>query len=415
MSKNWAEQERDTHRLVSACADHVMQQSKISAEQLHALCRLTWITKNQAKSVTSTKLPALEILFGIDAEAEGWTPDEALRSVSKTLQVKSTWVNADTGFANFYNAFRNSSLDWVVQHRATIERLVRAARVLKTDAEARALVAVIARLPPINKPDPADPTIHAEQLLTPLLFALDPRLRFPVINGRKPIQALLRKRGVSKAPLVVQFDTMVELIGTNGWKDAADVDAALSEDADVAVFVAPGQVATLVKVSQPLTKKPTDGKDLTVKDEDDQTSISVGRTDTRRRLHNKMTNRFLDLFGETYTCKEGCSQDALYDVMVVAYGEDEHGDDDDLLIEVKSSTEEAHVRMAIGQLLAYASRLRPKGEYTSAVLLPEEPNDRVKALLKWLDFGCLWYADAKLTRLKTSTPWLKAWVKTQAV
>jgi hypothetical protein len=409
---NWVQQERDTNRLVSACADHLMQRDKISGEKLHALCRLTWTTANPNTSVTSTKLPALQTIFGVHMDAS--TAEDAAKSIGKVLGMRSTRVSADTGFSNFYNAYRNSSLIWVRQHRAEIERLVRAARHLKTDAEARVLADVIGNMPGIPKPKPESPTMHAEQLLTPLLFALDPRLRFPVINGRKPIKDLLRLRGVRGAPLAVKFDTMVELIGTNGWKDAADVDSALNEYADIALFATPGQAVTLVKVSQPLRSKPTDGKDLTVRDEADQTSISAERTDTKRRLHNKMTNRLLELFGEEYKCKEGCSQEALYDVMVVAYVEDKDGSTDDLLIEVKSSSEEAHVRMAIGQLFAYGHRLRPKVVYASAVLLPEEPNDRVKSLLKWLEFGCLWYKDNRLTSLKTCTPWLKAWVASQA-
>jgi hypothetical protein len=411
VSKNWSEQERNTHRLVSACADYLMQHGKISGEQLHALCRLTWITKNQEASVWSTKLPALETILGNAVDAA--SPEQAAKTVSKVLGVKRAWVSADTGFSNFYNAYRNSSLPWVKQHRAKIERLVRDARTLNTDAQARALVEIIEDMPGVPKPNPEDPTIHAEQLLTPLLFALDPRLRFPVINGRKPIKDLLRMRGVSKASLAIRFDTMVELIGTNGWKDAADVDSALNEDADVAVFATLGQPATLVKVSQPLTPKPIGGKDLTVKDEADQTAISAERTDTKRRLHNKMTNRLLELFGSDYVCREGCAQDVLYDAMVVAYGEDEDGNVDDLLIEVKSCSEEAHVRMAIGQLYAYGHRLRPKSKFTSAVLLPNEPGEHAKSLLEFLGFGCLWYADDQLSAIKTDTPWLNDWVANQ--
>ncbi|GGA29061.1 hypothetical protein [Dyella nitratireducens] len=356
-------------------------------------------------------MPALETIFGNAVDAS--SPEQAAKTVSKVLGVKSTWISADTGFSNFYNAYRNSSLPWVKQHRAKIERLVRDARTLNIDVQARALVEIIERMPGVPKPNPEDPSIHAEQLLTPLLFALDPRLRFPVINGRKPIKDLLRMRGVSKASLAIRFDTMVELIGTNGWKDAAELDSSLNEDADIAVLATSGQAATLVKVSQPLTPKPTDGKDLKVKDEADQTAISAERTDTKRRLHNKMTNRLLELFGTNYLCKEGCTQDALYDAMVVAYGEDEDGYPDDLLIEVKSCSEEAHVRMAIGQLYAYGHRLRPKGEFTSAVLLPDEPGEQVKSLLKSRGFGCLWYIDNKLSAIKTNTPWLKDWVASQ--
>lgn len=411
MNEGWAPQQRDTNRLVSACADHLMQQDKITGDQLHALCRLTWTTTSNSRYITSTKLPALADIFGPAVDVSSL--DKASKDIAALLRTPRARISANTGFSNFYNAYRNSSISWVKQHRTKIERLVREARQLRTDAQARDLAEVIQHMPGIPKANHDRSSMPAEALLTPLLFSLDPRIRFPVINGRKPIQQFLRARKLHKKSLAAQYDAMVGLIGQNGWKDAADVDSAMNEEADVRIFTGPDQVATVVKVSQPLQEKATSGKDLSVKDDADQAAIASGLSDVvKRRLHNRMTNRFKVLFGSSYRCKEGISKDAMYDVMVMDCIKRKHGCNSDLLIEVKSSSEEPHVRMAIGQLYAYSYSLRLEA-HEAAVLLPVEPSQHVKGLLEHLGLGCLWYIDEGLTTIRTSTLWLKKWVNTQ--
>jgi len=351
-------------------------------------------------------------IFGADISSSSLA--DVARHIATHEQVKRTWITANSGFSNFYNAYRNTSAAWVKQHRSRIEHLVRAARKLKTDEEAQALAGRIEKMPGIPKANHDQPTLPANALLTPLLFALDPRTRFPVINGRKPIRQFIKARGLQDSPLSMQHHALVSLIGQNDWKDAADVDAAMSNAADVVVVTRPGQPATLVQCSKPLQHQPTSGKTLSVKDDADQTAIAKSsRNIVKRRLHNRMTNRFHELFGTQHDCKEGASKLALYDIMVMDCLKGKQGSES-LLIEVKSSSEEPHVRMAIGQLFAYAYRLGLDA-YKSAVLLPAEPATHLQELLHHLDIGCIWYCDPNLVTLTTSTPWLKKWVASQGV
>lgn len=414
LSESWAPQQRDTNRLVSACADYLMQQDKITGDQLHALCRLTWTTTSNSSYITNTKLPALTDIFGPAMNVSSL--DEASKEIGVQLRTPRAWISANTGFSNFYNAYRNSSKFWVRKHRTKIECLVRKARQLQTDAQARDLAEEIEHMPGIPKANHDHSPMPAGALLTPLLFSLDPRIRFPVVNGRKPIQQFLKARKLHKQSLAAQHDALVGLIGENGWKDAADVDSAMNEEADIRIITGANQVATVVKVNQPLEKKATAGKDLSVKDDADQTAIASELSDVvKRRLHNRMTNRFQVLFGSNYRCKEGVSKDAMYDLMVIGCIKGRKPSrNSDLLIEVKSSSEQPHVRMAIGQLYAYSYSLKIEA-YKAAVLLPGEPSQQVKGLLEHLGLGCLWYTDDKLRAIRTSTLWLTKWVNTQTV
>jgi hypothetical protein len=73
----------------------------------------------------------------------------------------------------------------------------------------------------------------------------------------------------------------------------------------------------------------------------------------------------------------------------------------DLLIEVKSSTNVADVRLAIGQLLDYRRFVNRPSATDLAVLLPEEPSAHVRELLKACDILLLWFEDKEtLSRIR---------------
>jgi hypothetical protein len=73
----------------------------------------------------------------------------------------------------------------------------------------------------------------------------------------------------------------------------------------------------------------------------------------------------------------------------------------DLLIEVKSSTNIADVRLAVGQLLDYRRFVDRPNATDLAVLLPEEPNAHVRELLKACDILLLWFDDkVTLSRIR---------------
>ena len=141
---------------------------------------------------------------------------------------------------------------------------------------------------------------------------------------------------------------------------------------------------------------------MPLKDEQDVLTISKARQVTHRRRHNRLTNALFDMLDD-YRLLEGRSKDCLFDVMVKTY-DGKH----DLIVEVKSSCEKPHIRMAVGQVCDYWFCI--KGATTDchvALLLPKEPDDDVKGYLRWMNIGVLWI-DQK--SLRTDTPSLQSLV-----
>ncbi len=416
----WVKREHDTQALVGACADYLLKQGNINGKQLHGLSALTWITidsRNQVVSsayVWSTKLPALEAIFGkaIDISSH----EQAAEDVARLLKQPkaAAWVMGDTGFTNFYPSFRNTSEAWLQSHRGQILDLVRKARHLKTDAAARVLAHEVGQMKQgIPKAKHPHTKMHPQHLLTPLLFSLDPRKRFPVINGRKAIEGHLRRCHVFSKPLEYQFDEMVRLIGPRSFKDSAELDVAMNGEAEVEVYTDANRKPCLRRLAVPAKRKPTTGKNLTTKDSGDIEAIIGAQTVKKKRLHNDMTNRLMELYKPRFDIEEGHLKDVMFDVVVRNYNQANGKDVDHLLIEVKSVADAPNVRMAIGQVFSYGYRLSDGGDYTSAILLPSEPAKSIQDLLKHLKIGCLWFESEHLISLHTSTPWLKKWVACQ--
>lgn len=396
MSEDWAQRQRDTNRLVGVIADHVLNRRTVTAEQLQGLCRLTWITSGfddeNAAYITSTKLPALAAVFGDAISTDSL--EDAAEGVARVLGSPrvAPWVTTHTGFTHFYRAYRNTADTWLEKHRSKVLAMVRSARQLTSDEEGARLIRRIEALPSIPMARHPNRKMAPAFLLTPLFFSLDPRMRFPLINGSGGVRRVLSKMKVHNATLEEQYRAMVGLLGTSGIRDAADLDqVGMRLDAFVG---RDGQDPEMTL----LTTKATRGAILPVKDEGDIQVLVEASSREYRQLHNQMTNQLKAcLSGHLLT--EGKRKEALFDVQVNRFDGKR-----DLLIEVKSSIEEAHVRMAIGQLYAYACHLGREKTCPMAVLLPRAPGQRVRALLDWLAIGCLWFEG---DRLETCTPWLR--------
>jgi len=95
---------------------------------------------------------------------------------------------------------------------------------LKSDAAGRDIAKKIDALPTIPSPGRPGAGMHPASLLSPAFFALDARLRFPIINGRDTVRRLLKRFGVLDASLSEQYDCMTSFYGHAGIKDAADLD-----------------------------------------------------------------------------------------------------------------------------------------------------------------------------------------------
>lgn len=398
MSEYWAERQRRTNQLIRIITNNLFDSPPITPIQIYGLCKLTWITASHsgadASYIRSTKIPALSDIFNQDYSHNSLQEIALeLAGVLNAPEAESL-ILSDTGFTNFYNAYRNTAREWIVQNHNEISPLFKSAIRLKSDDEGSQLASAIDRLPSIAKANHDDKPMPAQYLLTPAFFALDPRLRFPLINGNSGVTNLLRLLDVKNQPLISQYHALIGLYGHGGIKDAADLDQA---GHDLPHFLT---IQGAPPTRQLLQQQETEGHKLPLKDESDIQSLLEARTVTAKRVHNSLTNKLKSILHH-YTLLEGCANRARYDVMVQNYNQGKNN----LMIEVKSSIEIAHIRMAIGQLYSYWHHIY-KEKYTPhlAILLPGEPDDEIKALLSWQKIGLLWIEQE---RLFTCTDWLQ--------
>jgi hypothetical protein len=390
----WAERQRATNRLVRELATPLLAGSSVSGDQLHALAMLTWITKSHdgddAGYVSRVKAPALDcILDGNDAKRG---LEELASDVVKFTGKRGAagLVTQHTGFTNFFNPYRNASRAWANEHRRALTAIYRAALVARSKEEREAIVRKVAKLPGIPKANHPDLLMHPEFYVTPLLFALDPEIRFPIINGNGGVAKLLRKLKVQNASLIEQFRAMTGMYGVGGIEDAADLD---ENGADLPDFVTTKKepaIRTILKVR-------TDGRDLPLKDDADYVAVREAQTVAHRRIHNDLTNKLTKALARGPRLTEGTNA-CKFDAMVHAFDGKR-----DLLIEAKSSIEMPHLRMAVGQLFNYSFQLK-KGETEPAlaILVPDRPSPAALAFLDWVEVGALWF-EGKALRTNTRT------------
>lgn len=398
MGSSWAERQRRTNKLARLLAEHVLNNADVSPQQLLGFSRLAWITDScegpDAGYIRSTKIPALGIVLDVDYSDFGL--DDVAADIATRLNDPSAkmLVEEHTGFTNFYKAYRNSVERWVEDNFDILLQLFRKAFAARTIEARLEVVRQMSKLDGIPKANHEEQRMRAEYFLAPAFFVLDPEIRFPIINGNKNVQALLKALKVTQASLENQFLSMVQLYGIGGIRDAADLDQV---GGDLPDFVPSPEGLPRKQI---LVEKDTaEGSDLMLKDEDDIELLQDARTKTSKRLHNRMTNQLREALSQ-YTLLEGCSRDAMFDVLVKNY--DNSGND--LMIEVKSSVESAHVRMAVGQLYDYWFNVKGEVEEHLAVLLLDKPASELLGLLSWLGIGALWLEDGNL---ETGDAWLK--------
>ena len=405
-SEGWADRIRATNKLVRAMANHVLGKSSVSSDQLYGLCKLTWITGDfkgpSASYIRSTKIPALAHVLG--ADFTGLTIEEVADRVCVITKNRDLGklIRGESGFTNFYPAYRNSARQWVHDNSTSLVSIFRDAYKLASDDEGLALIRRIERLPGLAKANQSSPSMNASNLLTPVIASLDGRMRFPLINGNPGVVKVLKALGARDAGLEMQYRRMVACYGLGGIMDAADLDQAGQSGDDLSDLLpcdAPGAKSKDIGIKQ------TKGRFLSLKDERDIAALQESRTVTRRRLHNHLTNRFQKLLSPTHRITEGVSKSAMFDAVVHDYD----GGGNDLLVEVKSSVADADVRMAIGQLYSYWFNTRGMTQTHLAILLPQEPDQQTKNLVAWLGIGLMWFEKGML---KTETPSLLTLART---
>jgi hypothetical protein len=407
MSESWANRQRNTNHLVRLVAPFVLDSKKVEPRQLYGLCKLTWVTRNpkseDASYIESTKIPALSDIFREDFS--GCCLEQVAERISKILGDPNAIgaIERHTGFTNFYSAYRNSARNWVELNSSRLKRLFKSAYALSSDDDGLRLIETVESLKGIGKPNETDSKIPASNLLTPVFFSLDQRLRFPLINGNEGVQHVLRTMKESTSSLKVQYTRMMEMYGKGGIRDAADLDqlgkaGAILLDV-VGIPATPGRPATTTSI-QLLTAQPTDGECLPLKDDRDFVALRAAQTIVGRRIHNRLTNQLRTCLSD-FLLLEGRSKLTMFDVLVKSY---DKKSGKDLIVEVKSSTDIGDIRMAVGQLYSYSYFLKSKMEPDLSVLLPEKPTADIVAWLGSRNIGLLWLDQENLY---TSSKWLE--------
>lgn len=398
MAEDWALRQRRTNKLVRKLASYMFKQDNITPAQLYGLSKLSWITNSyegdNASYINSTKIPALEKIF--DSSFKNIPHDEVYIKISEIIGDNTVLnlLQSHTGFTNFYKAYRNSVFNWVNDNFTELLPLYKAAYSAKNSTDRKAIVESIAVLPGIPKANHPGSLMSPEYFLTPAFFLLDVDIKFPLINGNKSVKALLKKLGVGNSELVTQYSAMVKLYGTGGIQDAADLDQVTGELSDfIGTASEPAKKALLKK------KETNNENELPLKDEDDVEAIWEAGKIKQRRIHNQLTNKLKNSLSN-YTLLEGCNQSCMFDALIPKYNEDK----EDLLIEVKSSTETPHIRMAVGQLFNYWYELKGGTSPNIAILLPERPSQSIVTFLEWMNVGLMWFENDQLC---TVNDWLK--------
>src|SRR2546427_2142000 len=207
----WYETEKNTAALVAAVLS-ARGANTLDGDDVWNLVRLCWITTGP-EYWKKSKVPALGGLFFKQDIKVLADLNSTIDSAGLPKEVAMA-ARQPTGFVNFRNVWRESSLKWCRSHATALRSIVLDTLRLKPDDDKGrlAIAATLDKLPHINSPA-GSAKVSAAALLTPLLSCLDPSRRFPVLNGREAVHHLLTSLGVASNNLTVQVKGMINLIG----------------------------------------------------------------------------------------------------------------------------------------------------------------------------------------------------------
>lgn len=382
--RHWYNTETNTAALIQSVVK-LRSADNLSGDQIWSLITLTWITMGKKQVSTGhwkrLKVPALETLFSKRA-ASGSDLLGMIDSMNLPAAVAQA-AKKETGMVNFRGTWRNSSRNWCTQNRDDLRSVIGAAATLPANDQARInLAAQIDRLPSVQSPN-RKREVGAGVLLTPLIACLDPKNRFPILNGREAVNSLLKKLHLGHRNL---SDQTKGLLGIIAQKDAFMLDV-MSEE-----------VIKRVPLLKRLTSKTMPQKvhesPLRNYDEEERKAVLASKTATYRKRHNKMTtalNRIFSLFNPTTET----SPAGRCDVVIKNY----EGATRDLLIEAKPDADKGAIRIAIGQLFDYA-RYRTRQPATDLVVLTiARPTPDYIDLLNDLGITTIWFGDEACTQI----------------
>ena len=380
----WYKTERNTEALVKAVVSR-RPIAMLSGEDIWYLMQLTWITAGRDKVTEDhwkrIKIPALAHLFRKTAKRSG----ELKESVDHLHlhRVVAGAAAKKTGFVNTYRAYRNSLLPWCKEHESLIRSILETATTLTSNDQDRfSLASRIAALPRVSTPN-NQRTMAASSHITPLVACLDPKRRFPIINGESGVNKRLARLGLAQSNLEEQVRGFIGLIGQFGLGDSFAVDT--MTDAQI-------RRITQRAKRQPLKPAKKEGKVTGVPlpdfDEAERIAVQESATIVYRQRHNRMTTRLKRLL-PNFEIQQGTLDNCRYDALICDYD----GNGRDLLIEAKPDANKGAIRIAIGQLLDYRRFLTNQPATDLAILTISPPSESHVELMHDLQITALWFKD----------------------
>ncbi|MGI4826610.1 MAG: hypothetical protein ACRYFU_00205 [Janthinobacterium lividum] len=361
----------------------------LSGKDIWWLMKLTWITASNGHMVEdhwqTLKIPGLEHLFGKKGLI---TSDlcETVAGMQLPIKVREA-ASRKTGMVNAYRAYRNSLLTWCTENKNALREIISSAQKLGPNDQQRFdLAARISTLPPVPTPSGVR-RMAAAYHITPLVACLDPKRRFPIINGESGVTLRLKQLGLSGETLEDKVRGFVGIIGQLGVVDAFNLDTSNAEI-----------IGKIQKRSRNLIRGVKfDGNGTALPDLDDaeRTAVLNSGSIIYRRRHNRMTTNLKALLPRL-RMTQGDKQECRFDVLIANY--DATGRD--LLIEAKPDPDAGSLRVAVGQLLDYRRFLIGQAGTDLAILTIGRPPEIYLELLLDLQITALWFDGERCTELK---------------
>jgi len=391
--QGWYRKEKNTSALIRSVAASQFNRN-LSGDQIWSLVRLTWITTSPKRVPTNhwkkLKVPALASLFHKTTP----TITDHLSATIDALGLPKAVAQAaklETGILNARGTWRNSSRKWCGEHHSELMEIIRIAAHFPTNDQARFdLAERVDALPDVKSPK-NKAALPAGVLLTPLIACLDPKSRFPIVNGRKAVVSLLGKLHLAHRDLRQQVEG---LIGIIGQKDAFMLDV-LSDQI----------IKRILSLKRTTTQAHQGGvheSPLKNYDQEERKAVLASKAVTYRKRHNRMTAALDRIFTRFHPITE-TTPAGRCDCILTDYD----GTSRDLLIEAKPDPDKGSMRIAIGQLFDY-NRYRSRQAATDLALVTiSHPAPDYIALLVDLGITALWFGNENCKKISGGEG--KAW------
>jgi hypothetical protein len=347
---------------------------------IEVLLRATWVgTHNHTDQTRLTRNRYLAAWLGVDP---GNDQNLAERLVFKmpALSVKRAqeFIAQWTGLTLYYSSARPATITLIRKEirivAAALERV--SGTTDDVDAKVSDVADMITSLPRVKMPTGGK--VSPFSGLSPLLAALDPHGRFPIIN--KQTQKLVAALGATTEHAAVV--AMSRLVGERNLPDNHSVDVFANSRRDAIAASIRRDVRKRIPAVHTLQLQL-----LGEKSEQRAYAMLRRRRIKIRRLHNALTNKFLNAVQWRYK-----PQQSRCDIVLGGWRGRRF-----LLIEAKTGTSglggRTQLRQAIGQLFDYRRLQFPNAssQVDLALLTPSRPDDDVLELLRGLDIEALWF------------------------